>query len=221
MTAAIRRIIDMVLRVLGFSHENPPEDPAHLAAVARLEERAVRIQALAVQEQTGRKAAKAAQITKQRTREKVRDGLHLLARAAATAEREEPEIPVRLSLPKPHSSQQVFLTGARVVVTEARAHQELLTRYGMSASFLDQLTTMLDQYEQSINTQNSGTSMHVGASAELEDVAQEISRLVRLLDAIYRPRYRDDAEKLAAWDSAMDVRRPAAKAEGEQKTPAA
>ncbi len=219
MTTATRRIVDMVLRVLGFLHANPFDEPAHMAVASRLEDRATRIQTLAEQEQSGHIAARAASLTKQNVREKIIDALNFLGRVAATALLEEPEIPVRLSIPRPHSSQLAFLTGGRVVVTQAQGRQDVLTKHGMPAGFLEQLSALLDQYEQSINAKNDGTSAHVGASAELEGVALEINRLVRLLDAVYRPLFRNDPEKRAAWKSAKDVVRPAPKPDTQPAKP--
>ncbi len=132
---------------------------------------------------------------------------------------EEPSIPVRFSIPRPPSSAQVFLTGGRVVLAEAQAHAELLGRYGMAAGLLDQFRTVLDQYEQAINAKNSGTSSHVGANAELQELAVEIIRVVRLLDAVNRPRFRNDPEKRAAWKSARDIVRPAPKTESPPNPP--
>ncbi len=216
MPNLIRRILDMVLRVLGFLHANPSDDPAYLAAVARLEQDAAKLLALAAQEQTGHIEASAAVVTKQELREGLQDALTLLARLAVIATREFPSIPVRLSIPKPHSSQRAFLTGARAVVAEARAQQEPLTQFGMTPGFLDQMAGTLDQYELAISAKDSGIIAHVGASAELQEVAVEVVRLVRLLDAIQRPRFRNDPEKRAAWKSAHSIVRRTPKPEPAQ-----
>ncbi|MEO8140672.1 MAG: hypothetical protein ABI742_13545, partial [Gemmatimonadota bacterium] len=137
--------------------------------------------------------------------EQLENSFMLIARIAATAKREEPAIPVQLNIPKPRSGEQNYLTGGRVVLEQARNHQELLTKYGLTAGFLDQTATLLDQYETAIKTKNSGTSSHVGANAEMQELATEVQRGVKLLDAFNRPRFRKDPEKRAAWKSARDV----------------
>ncbi|HXE56971.1 MAG TPA: hypothetical protein VNK43_03145 [Gemmatimonadales bacterium] len=209
MTTQIRRVIDMLLRVLMFSRANPSDDPGHATTLSRLEERAARMQALVAQEKSGRIAVRAAVVTKRELRRAIQEALVMLARIAASVTREEPEIVVRLSLPRPHSSQQEFLAGSRVVVTEAEEHREVLVKYGMPPAFLEELSTLLDRYQTAIDEKNAGLAAHVGASADLHSVAAEVRALVKLLDAVNRRRFRNEPEKLAQWRSAKDVVRRA------------
>ncbi len=65
MSSYIFRVLDMVLRVLGFVHAHPSDDPVHLAATARLEERVARLKALLDQERNGFVTEGAATLTKQ------------------------------------------------------------------------------------------------------------------------------------------------------------
>ena len=215
MSTVIRHVVEMVLRVLGFCRANPTDDVAHTTTAARLEERAQRLQELAAQEQAGRIAAKAAVLTKRETRQVLTDALLFLARIAETVRREEPEVTVRLSLPRPHSSEQVYLTAGRAVLVEAQAQQAFLLRHGMGPDFLTALGTALDQYDEAIRARIAGVSAHVGASQEMEFVSAEIRQLVRLLDTINRRRFRDNAEKAAQWRSARTVVRRARN--GEEK----
>jgi hypothetical protein len=203
--------MDMVLRVLGFVHANPTDDPAFAAAVARLEDRAGRAQDLAAQEQSGHIAEQAATLTKRELRVQLSDCLSFLGRLAATASRLQPELPIRLSIPKPHSSQHAFLTGCGVVVTEAQAQLDTLGKFGLTPEYLTNMAAVVAQYAKAIEAKNSGTSSHVGASGEFAALAVELNQLVRLLDAIYRPRFKNDPEKRAAWKSVKDVVRPASK----------
>ena len=46
---------------------------------------------------------------------------------------------------------------------------------------------------------------HVGASAELGAVADEVVQVVRVMDGLNRYRFLTDPELLAAWDSANNV----------------
>ncbi len=219
MTSQIRRTLEMVLRVLNFLRANPSDDPAYIATVARLEASAAKLQALAAQERSGHIGVSAAVVTKDELEANLLDGLILLSRLSVTATREDPAMPVRLTLPKPHSTQQALITGARVVVTEAKAQQDVLTTFGMTTGFLDHLSSTVDQYEQAIGAKGSGQSAHVGANAEMHEVAVEIVSLVRLLDAVQRPRFRHDLEKRAAWKSARTVQRRAPKPESDPAEP--
>ncbi len=220
MSIRIIRIIEMVLRVLGFLHANPSDDPAWQRALRRMEDAAARLQSLAAKERGGHVAAESATVTKEDLRARLHDFLTLLARLAAVATREEPTMPVRLTLPRPHSSQQVYLNSGRVVLSEAREQQAVLTQFGMTPEFLGQFESTLNAYEQAISAKYTGTSAHVGANAEMRDLAKEIIRLVRVLDAIHRPLFRHDAEKRAAWKSARTVTRTLPATEAESAAPA-
>ena len=50
-----------------------------------------------------------------------------------------------------------------------------------------------------------GRRTHVGASAELGALADEVVQVVKLLDGLNRFRFAKDAESLAAWGSASNV----------------
>jgi len=205
MTDYISRIFDMVLRALIFLRANPLDDPAFITNVARLESDAARLQQLADMERSGHIEAGAAVIGKKEGKANILDGLNILARLAVIATREVPELPVRLTLPKPNSGAQKLIGGARTVVTQARAQQELLTRYGMTTGFLDQLGATIDQYERAVSAKSSGVNTHIGAAAEMESVASEITRLVKVLDAVQRPHLRRDPQKRAAWKAARST----------------
>jgi hypothetical protein len=205
MTDYISRVFDMVLRVLVFLRANPLDTPAFTANLALLEAAAARLQDLADLERSGHIEASAAVIGKKQGKADILDGLNFLGRVAVVATREVPEMPVRLTIPKPNSGAQKLITGARAVVTQARDQQELLTKYGMTTGFLDELTVSINQYEKAVNTKSSGVNMHIGAAAEMESVTSEITRLVKVIDAVMRRRLRNDPQKRAAWKAARTV----------------
>jgi hypothetical protein len=51
----------------------------------------------------------------------------------------------------------------------------------------------------------AGFLAHVGASAGLRAVADEVVQVLRVMDGLNRYRFMNDAELLAAWDSASNV----------------
>jgi hypothetical protein len=225
MDFTIRRKLDMAGRVRDFCRTHPDPNPGYTAAVARLEERLVRAEALARQEVTGHQTVAGAVVNKEQLREEIYGTLGLLSGLAESAAKEEPELAVGFGRPRTKFSHQVFLTRARVAAANATAHRDLLIRYGMPETFLDQLGAGLDQFEQALNEKHNGRAAHVGARAELEAVTSEIMLLVRQLDALNRFRFRNDAESLAAWKSARDVAWPAVEKElppvGKTEKPAA
>lgn len=205
MTDYISRVFDMVLRVLVFLRANPLDTPAFTANMALLETGAARLKELAAMERDGHIEASAAVIGKKEGKANILDGLNFLGRISVVATREVPEMPVRLTIPKRNSGAQKLIGGARTVVTQALAQQELLTKYGMTTGFLDELTVSIDQYEKAVTAKSSGVNTHIGAAAEMEVVTSEITRLVKVIDAAMRRRLRNDPLKRAAWKAARTV----------------
>jgi hypothetical protein len=209
MNFSVRRRLDMARRVRDFCRTHPaPNNAGYTAAVARLEQRLARAEALAEQQVAGRIAVSGAVVTKEQLREEIYTTLGLLAGLAKPAAKEEPELAVGFARPRPKLSNQAFLTRARVSAANASAHREVLIRYGMPESFLDELGASLDRFEQALNEKHNGRAAHVGARAELDAVTSEIMLDVRQLDALNRFFFRNDAESLAAWKSARDVAWP-------------
>jgi hypothetical protein len=208
MDFRIRRKLDMAGRVRDFCRTHPDQNPGYTAAVGRLEERLARAEALAQQQVAGQLAVSGAVVNKEQLRDEIYNTLALLAGLAKPAAQEEPDLAVGFVRPRTKLSHQAFLTRARVSAANGSAHRDLLVRYGMPETFLDELGTALDSFEQSLNEKHNGRAAHVGARAELEAVTAEIMLIVRQLDALNRFRFRKDAESLAAWKSARDVAWP-------------
>jgi hypothetical protein len=209
MEFSIRRKIDMAGRVRDFCRTHPdPTNPGYTAAVAQLEERLIRIEALSQQQVTGHLTVAGAVATVQEVRAQIKNSIDLLAGLARAASRDEPELKAGITRLPINGSQQEFLTRARVAASNANAHRDLLVRYGLPEGLLEQLGEMLDGFEQAINDRRAGRLAHVGAHADLAAVDQDIMRLIGQIEAITRYRYRNDPEPLAAWKSARNVAWP-------------
>ena len=220
MRTTIRLKLEMATRARDFGHDHPDTNPGYVAAVARLEERLARAEALAQQEVAGRQAVVGAVANKDQLRRQVYTTLRLLAGVAVPAALEEPGLNAGIPRPRLHGSNQEFLTLARVAETAATAHRDVLVRHGMPDTFLESLGAMLDRFEAVLNDKHAGRSAHVGARAELDAVTAEIMAVVKLLDALNQFRFRNDAESLGAWRSARNVAWPVP-AQGAAATPAA
>jgi len=73
-----------------------------------------------------------------------------------------------------------------------------------------------------LEVSRSGRRDHMGATADLEAVAAEISRQVRVLDGLMRYRFRTNAELMGEWAGVRNVLGPIrAKEAGGSQTPKA
>ena len=78
-------------------------------------------------------------------------------------------------------------------------------RYGLAESVLNNLLETLDQFDAAVESGATGRHTHVGASAQLQEVADEIFQIVGVMDGLNRYRFMSDSELLAAWESASAV----------------
>ena len=98
-----------------------------------------------------------------------------------------------------------FRTAARGMAAEAQNQKEVLVKHGLVETVLDNLVQALDQFDAAMEQATGGRQAHVGASAELKAVADEVVQNVNVMDGLNRYRFMNDAELLAAWESASNV----------------
>ncbi len=206
MNAKSRRKLEMGRRALEFSRAHPDPSPGYAAAVTRLEERLDRADKLASQQREGTLEVRAASARKLELRRSMRQA-HLahLAQAARIAAREVPELAQKFVFKPGTTTYLAFRTVARGMVAEAQNQKEVLVKHGMVEAVLDNLVQALDQFDAAVERGSDGRTAHVGASAELRAVADEVVQVVRVMDGLNRYRFMRDPELLAAWESASNV----------------
>jgi len=204
--SAVRRILAMVVRVLDFIRINPSTETGYNSLVSRLEERLKRADALAAQEREGQLAEREAIARRKELRRNVQlQQLRTLVLVAQMAAKDRPELAGQFVLPPFSVPHKTFLTAAREMLARALAEKELFVSLGLGESFLDELGKAVAEFDGATQTAHEGRSKHVGARADLSAVTDECMDLVVLLDGLNRVRFRDDPEKLAAWESARNV----------------
>ena len=70
---------------------------------------------------------------------------------------------------------------------------------------LQDLIQLLDEFDLVVEQGTQGRAAHVGASAELDNVAGEVVQIVDVMDGLNRVRFRKDGERLGAWASVSSV----------------
>jgi hypothetical protein len=78
---------------------------------------------------------------------------------------------------------------------------------------LDELSAAIVQFDASVAETSNGTLDHVAARAELEELSDDVMRLVGMLDGINRYRFERDPQLLVAWKTAKRVGSPRPQAE--------
>ncbi|HEX6643280.1 MAG TPA: hypothetical protein VF037_01300 [Gemmatimonadales bacterium] len=206
MNKRIRRILEMGSRALGFTRANPDESAGYAAMLSRLEECIAEGDALSDQQLTGTRAVRQASARKREVRRLV-EKAHMphLVSIARIAGRELPDLAPKFVLPGSKAANFAFRTAARTMVAEARSRKEQLVGHGLVETVLDDLEQAIARFDAASAQLIEGRRAHVGASAELKQLANEVAELVKSLDGVNRLRFAGDAERLAAWESASTV----------------
>jgi hypothetical protein len=207
--ASTRRIIEMGNRVLEFSRAHPDPSPGYAAALSRLEKGLAEADVLAGRQRDGINAVRTATTQKRAIRRQIRrTQMPHLARVAESAAGEAPEIFQKFRLTREGVPYLAFRTAARGMLAEAESQKELLIRHGLLDASIQSMAKSLGEFEQAVEQGNAGRRMHVGASAELAALGEELIQVVRLMDGTNRYRFAEDAEALAAWESATNTFAP-------------
>ena len=206
MDAVNRRRIEMGGQVLDFGREHPDASPGSALALANLEDQLKTADALAIEQQDGIRAVRAATARKRELREQM-NGSHLLhvARAGQAAAKELPELAQTFEFTRGPIPYTAFRTRAQTLVAAAETHKELLTKHGLADTAFDGLKQALADFDVAQAHGAAGRLTHVGASAKLAAVARDIVKGVKIMDGLNRFRFRDQPDLLAAWKSASKV----------------
>ena len=206
MNAVSRRKIEMGARALEFSQTRPDTEPAMAATVARLEQLLARATETATVQREGLVHVHAAAARKEELRRQMRDvPIAHLAEVGRAAAREEHELGKTFTFRPGASTSFAFRTAARSMAAAAEAHRELLLKYGLSQSVLDELVQLLDQFDAAVTLGHEGKTAHVGATRDLGAVGKEIVRTVRVMDGRNRQRFAQDEQLLGSWIGASTV----------------
>ncbi|HEV7365413.1 MAG TPA: hypothetical protein VGN76_06175 [Gemmatimonadales bacterium] len=194
------------MRALEFSQAHPDTEPTMATTVARLEQLLAQAKATATVQRDGFVNVHAAAARKKELQRQMRAGpIPHLGEVGRAAAREVHELGKTFTFRPGASTSFAFRTAARSMLTAAQEHRELLTKYGLSQSVLDQFIVMLDQFDAAVVLGHEGRTEHIGATRELRSFAREIVRTVRLMDARNRQRFADQEQLLGSWISASTV----------------
>jgi hypothetical protein len=209
MDAKSRRKIEMGKSALEFSRSHPDTSPGYTAALTRLADRLTRADQIASQQMDGLRDVRAASERKLELR-RVLKNAHLahVAQVGKVAAREVPELAQKFVFRPGTTTYLAFRTAARGMAAEAQTHKDVLVKHGLAETVLDNLMHALDQFDAAVEQRLEGRQAHVGASAELRSVADEVVQVVRVMDGLNRYRFINDAELPAAWESASNVAGP-------------
>ena len=206
MNAQVRRRLEMAARVRDFLRAHQLDGVGEGLGLAKLEQLLEHAENLATQQRVGVAVERSAVKQRQELRRALQPRiLGYLSAVGAVVGTQNAELAEQFRMPSANSTHQALLTRSRAILERATAQKELLVKLGMSEQVLDELTTALGQYEDTLQATSAGRREHVGARADLRAVATAISKQIRLLDKVVQYRFGDNAELMGAWESARNV----------------
>ena len=205
----------MATRVLNFSRAHPDESQGYTAALARLEKTLAQVEIVAARQRDGINGLRSATARKRELRRKIRrTQLFHLARVGQAAATELPDLSQKFVLMREAVPYLAFRTAARGMSAEAQNQKDLLVKHGLLDSVLLDLSHSLDQFDQAVEQGTDARRSHVGASADLDALAEELIQIMRLMDGSNRYRFSADPDSLAEWESARATFAPSRSAGG-------
>jgi hypothetical protein len=206
MKAKTRRRIETGKRALEFSLAHPDPSPGYATTLASLQGLLARADELISLQRDRIAQVRGATVQKRGLRRRIRRSqMKHLAKVAESASRENPELAQKFLLRPEQIPYLEFQAMARAMLAEAQGNKELLVKYGLAETVLDGMVKNVKQFDQAMEQSTEARRGHVGASAELDAIGEQIVHLVNVMDGLNRDRFADVPEILAEWTSASNV----------------
>ena len=103
------------------------------------------------------------------------------------------------------ANNQAFLTSVKALVAAAEQQRDVLVAAGMAPALLEELQQMLAAFETASEEARAKKLSHIGARADLDQIAGTSMDEVRVLDGINRWRFAKDPEVMAEWVAARHL----------------
>ena len=206
MTGAVRRVLEMVARVVNFILARPDTDAGQQVSASRLQEVQKQMQEVAALQRVGLIDVHTSADEKRRLRREMLAGpiVHL-AEVGRLAAREHPELIRKLRYAPSKHNYQAHRTAARSMQAEAEANKEVLGKYGLSESVLEVFGELLEQFDAAVKLGSDGRAKHTSATKRLRALGVEAGQIVRAMDARNRYRFRNDGQALGEWVAASTI----------------
>lgn len=221
MNDAAAANVDSLLRVSIFAEANAADFPAgskiagYFAAVKSALERLEQSGAIVAGAVSAKRSGTS---RKSAARQTLIENLRHIAKIARVIEDEEAAFENKFILPRANLNTSVLLEAARSFAAHAPAVKAKFVEYSMDADFIDELTDDLQDFESAFGAQNAAGIESVGGNADADAILAAALAAKSKADPIVRYIYRASPQKLAEWNTAKHVARPARKVNSEKQT---
>jgi hypothetical protein len=210
MNDETRRISEMATRMDGFGGLTVDDFPANSPARQRfneLHDLCVKIDTQGAKEALEKNAAKAATKRKAARVESARRQMKNIRETILSVEGQQPGISQNFNMPSSNSA-EALIEGARAYIAAATPLKPLFLSREMPEDFLENLAETIRSYDEVVDDYNTHNVNRKGAKVMLKDACAQVLVIRRELDPIVRNKFRNDPEKLSAWETASHLERP-------------
>lgn len=158
----------------------------------------------AVAQAFGERDARKGTSAKNAARDALRNALGVINRTSLTVAAGTPGLADRFRLPRSAGDQPV-LAAAKAILEAATPLRDQFVAHNLPATFLDDLTATIGEFERAIDAQSKAKESRAGARANITKTLAAAHVTVRRLDPVVVNRLEDAPGLLGEWRSARHV----------------
>jgi hypothetical protein len=208
MSARERRIVErgqrVVVHMVAAAEDFPPESKGGIL-VTSIQETLDEIAALDVARVAGASKRHQGTAGRGRARADLRRLVTAVADTAETISVEHPDTKGIFSLLGKDRSDLTLIATANAFADAAAPFVPLFVEFGLPQTFISDLRAKADTLGTYMSLQVSGTGARRGSRETTEEKLQRLNGLIDRLDTVVSNKYRDNPDKLAAWEAARRV----------------
>ncbi|MDX6272670.1 MAG: hypothetical protein QOD28_3893 [Acidobacteriota bacterium] len=221
-----RRRFERLARAANFGESvsaSFPETSKGSLALARLAAAAAEAETHATTRATKQRAQQQGTASRKDARRAVQTQIAAISDTADAIGLDDPDVKASFRRPRTNVNDQTILSTARSFAAAALPLKARFIEYDLPADFLERLNESITELESAIDEQTTGANARLAAGVALEETLKRGEQELEKLDAAVRNKFRDNAAKLAAWESARHLERAprSKKTAGESPAPSA
>jgi hypothetical protein len=189
---------------------------------AKVEDAVTKLSEHAVSKMSARSAAHDGARARAGVRRVLQQQVDAISRTARLMQDATPDLADKFRMGDIHND-QALLTSARLAARDAVGYKAAFITHGLPATFLSDLDTALEQFEEALHARDAGRDDHLAARASIEAALASGMAAARKLDVWVANRLHDDAVTLSVWERdrhVVRVVRKGRKAKPNTETPA-
>jgi hypothetical protein len=220
MKSLIRRKLEMAARVREFGRAHVGTERGYAPALALLEERLTRAQAIDARQHEGLKGVSGARARRVELRRVIHTQLaRYLVALGSLATKDMADVTSRFRIPDASLPNTAFITTVKGLIGVAQQHKDKLVELGMPVTLLDELTTMVADFESAAEAMRTARRDHIGAKEDLEAICIDVMELVKVIGGITSYRFGQDRDVMAEWRAARQIPRQPRAVDRSRATP--